>query len=1274
MKRTLLACAAALAVSPILWCQGADLQARLNALRKDFDAAASGNAGGLSRIESGVNEACQSASALPECQKFGLELATKTLQQPQSAGRAASAALLGALRQIQHQQQRSLTELSAEVDFLYGSVQVDLNDFAAGIKSLEDAIAELESLGGSNIDKNVDALIKLAQAYKARAEYTKAEPLLMHALDLLGGQKSQDMKAAVVWNELGEIHEAEADWQKAESYLQRALEIRNKKSGPNSKETGASWGSLGELHANLGDFKAAETEYTRGLAIVDAAAPNSEEAAVARNDLAELYLTLKRYRDSERLYREAWAMFEKIDGENSPETAVCLDSLASLYSEEGAFDKAAEYRKRSLDMDTKIFGLEHPQTAMALNNLGALLDRKGEFREAEKYYRQALAIREKILPPGHPDIAASLNGLGQTLMHQGAYAAAEPLFRRALQILEKSNPPNQVDISLILDSLGVLYQTEGDYRKAEPALRRALGIRESVLAAQPETAASLNNLALLLVAQGAYAEAEKLYERAIRIDEKIYGPVHRDTAAEIINLAYLYEKEDRYADAEPLFEKGAGIFRQLLPANHPDLAIVIGALAHNYASESKWSKAEPLFEEALELQDRVRGPDDPSSAITRGNFAIFYYQRGDYARAEPLFAAALAALQKALGPSNPEAISAQVSYVSDLWALGKKSEALKELDAANRAVTGFWSRSLAFVEENRRQTLARKFDDLLLLSLSAAADLNASDPSSAGTLAALAVSARKGVRSSATEEAFARIKRDGGPEQQRQLQELMANAAQQEISARESGSLGRGELIELQKKEAEIERRLIAGSAAWKEWRTPIEPAQVTSKLSQYSAFIDIMRFPKIDVVTGKAGDVLYAAIIYRPGQGPRFVLLGPAGPIESAVLDLRKNFANIWRPCTGADQCAHSGQLVLIGGERFNDNLSSTQAACALLYNLTMAKLRGAIGSATRLIVSPDAALDEIPWEILRDGDGHYLVEAGFRISYLDSVRSLVYPPAKAEPRSPAAVVADVDYDGKQLPANTAAAIEKFPWDTEEVPAGDSPAGGSWQPLNGGKEILRTLDELERTGKIGVVKKLPLGSEEEVMALAQPAALFAHTHGFFNASPADIAANGEGLNAGIILYGANRAFDPKAPGTDGWLMAKQIMLLNLRGTRLVALMGCETGRGAEAGEGVQGLRHALAVAGARSTLLTLWQVGDLSVARFFGEFLIRSAPDSHRTMVEALADTQLAFVHGDVRESGSTAVSNRWRHPYFWAAATFAGQDGALNLETGKEHAGPRR
>ena len=365
-----------------------------------------------------------------------------------------------------------------------------------------------------------------------------------------------------------------------------------------------------------------------------------------------------------------------------------------------------------------------------------------------------------------------------------------------------------------------------------------------------------------------------------------------------------------------------------------------------------------------------------------------------------------------------------------------------------------------------------------------------------------------------------------------------------------------------------------------------------------------------------------------------------------------------MWRTCAPADRCASGVERLLIGGERFQVNLRNTELDCANLYRLTMGRLRADLGDARRLVISPDGALAEIPWEALRNANGRYLVDAGYRITYLDSAGSLVHPPAPTAPRGPAVVIAQVDYDGKPRTAALASSPEELAWVTEERPAGVAgmPAAG-WKPLRGGEEILRTLDDLRQAGRMARVEKLPLGSKDEVMALNQPLALIAHTHGFFRANAAG--AGGGGLDSGIVLYGANRA------SGDGWLMAKEMMLLNLQGTELVALLGCDTGRGMEAGEGIQGLRHALAVAGARSTLLTLWQVGDLSAARFLRELLTRLVTGAGKPLETAMAETQLAFLRGEVREANRPAESNRWRHPYFWAAATLAGEGGTLHLST---------
>ena len=57
----------------------------------------------------------------------------------------------------------------------------------------------------------------------------------------------------------------------------------------------------------------------------------------------------------------------------------------------------------------------------------------------------------------------------------------------------------------------------------------------------------------------------------------------------------------------------------------------------------------------------------------------------------------------------------------------------------------------------------------------------------------------------------------------------------------------------------------------------------------------------------------------------------------------------------------------------------------------------------------------------------GRYLIDDGYRIAYLDAARSIVYKPARTAPRSPAAVIAQVDYDGKRLPTGMAPRPDGF-------------------------------------------------------------------------------------------------------------------------------------------------------------------------------------------------------------------------------------------------------
>jgi CHAT domain-containing protein len=91
-------------------------------------------------------------------------------------------------------------------------------------------------------------------------------------------------------------------------------------------------------------------------------------------------------------------------------------------------------------------------------------------------------------------------------------------------------------------------------------------------------------------------------------------------------------------------------------------------------------------------------------------------------------------------------------------------------------------------------------------------------------------------------------------------------------------------------------------------------------------------------------------------------------------------------------------------------------------------------------------------------------------------------------------------------------------------------------------------------------------------------------------------------------------------------------------GADLVVLSACETALGKDvAGEGLFGLPYALAVAGARATLLTLWPVADRPTAEFMRRFYAKLARGV--APAAALAQTKREFIR-----------SKEFSAPFYWA------------------------
>ena len=134
---------------------------------------------------------------------------------------------------------------------------------------------------------------------------------------------------------------------------------------------------------------------------------------------------------------------------------------------------------------------------------------------------------------------------------------------------------------------------------------------------------------------------------------------------------------------------------------------------------------------------------------------------------------------------------------------------------------------------------------------------------------------------------------------------------------------------------------------------------------------------------------------------------------------------------------------------------------------------------------------------------------------------------------------------------------------------------------------------------------------------------------------------------------------DDAIAGSDGLLTASKILGLKLNAD-LVVLSACDTGGGVTgeldrtglggAGESLSGLTRAFIYAGARSLLVSQWQI------------------DSHATvrLMTTLFRTKAATLGGGMMAAMNTLMtSDQYSHPYYWAAFTIVG-DAARPMPVG--------
>ena len=906
----------------------------------------------------------------------------------------------------------------------------------------------------------------------------------------------------------------------------------------------------------------------------------------------------------------------------------------------GKYDQAAPPAARALEIRESLLGAEDASVATSLNNLGDVFRMKGDYIKAEQLYLRALEIREKVLGPDHPDVGSSINNLAILQYSRGKFDQAEQLYKRALETWEKVLGPDHPLVATSLQNLAIVYVERGNNDEAEQLYKRALEIREKMLGPEHrDVATTLNNMAILYRSRGDSDQAEHLYMRALEIREKVLGPDHPDLAPTLQNLAIIFHNRNEYDKSEQLYMRALEIYEKALGPEHPLVATSLNNLATVYLDMGDYDKAERLCQRALSIREKALGPEHPHIASTLHNLAVVYRNRGELEKAELFNRRAIKIAEKALGPEHPN-VSEMLNDLAILYvAKGNLAQAVTTQLRAGKIIEH--NIALNLVAGSERQKLA------YLASLSESTDRTLSlhthtvpDNAEACGLAATTILQRKGRVLDALADSLTTLRRRFSQQDQKlldqlndtiaQLAKLVLNGPQRMTTAEHQERIktleGRREDLE-----AEISRR----SAEFRAASQPVTIAAVQAAIPANAALIELAVYRPFELKakTNNAafGAARYVAYIIRKQGEVRWKELGDARAIDGAVDELRKALRDPKRKDVEQIARAVDGKV--------------------------MQPVRSLLGDATHLLVSPDGALNLIPFEALVDEQNRYLIER-YSFNYLTSGRDLLRFEVARNSFGNSLVLADPLFGEPETNQIAKAGGRKQAGrpqsrKRQSVITGNDLSNVYFAPLVGTEREAQTIKSF--FPEVVLLTRAE-ATEAHLKHTAAPRLLHIATHGFFltdelpaadargtRAISATAKVENPLLRSGLALAGAN--LPRKGGEDDGILTALEATGLNLWGTRLVVLSACDTGVGeVKNGEGVYGLRRAFVLSGAETLVMSLWPVSDYVTREMMIGYYKGLKQGQGRG--EALRQVQLSMLKHKGR-----------KHPFYWASFIQSGE-----------------
>jgi tetratricopeptide (TPR) repeat protein len=376
----------------------------------------------------------------------------------------------------------------------------------------------------------------LGVVYTGLGLYPQARPLLDQAVATrrrLPGTGSLELSDSL--GHQGDVLQLQAEYDAGEKVYREAIRIDAAR--PNDRqaqvELATSLYGLGTLLASQGRYPEAEKNLRAALKLQQALFGGTDPSiARTMKDLSRAVADGGNLNDAIPLMRKAVAMDRALyPNEPHPDLAEVLNDMGYLLDERGDLDESEKFYREALAMYQRLLGDKHPYVATALENVALILQDKGDLAGAETLYMQSLQMRGDLVGENHPGYAMTLCNVATLQYDRGETQQAFANMRRVLAIYRRVYSADQPETARVLNTMGFWLTMAGKNDEADHYLDEGLAMRRRLFGERhPDVASSLMMLAILRVSEEKYREALELAQNAKGIYTAALSPDHWRTA------------------------------------------------------------------------------------------------------------------------------------------------------------------------------------------------------------------------------------------------------------------------------------------------------------------------------------------------------------------------------------------------------------------------------------------------------------------------------------------------------------------------------------------------------------------------------------------------------------------------------------------------------------------------------------------------------------------------------------------------------------------------